>query len=123
MCSLQLTIYSALFSHSELKRKPESIFEILIQILLSVKQFKIAFGEGEKREGAWGEYGLVFGDCYEAGTARGRKGLVFAIHSREFNLRMMCCWLEICIKYPDAREMGAENSKINTGYWLIYSEG
>jgi len=112
-----------LFSYSELKRKPESIFEILIQILLSVKQFQIAFGVGEKREGAWGECGLVFGDCYRAGIAQGRKGLVFAVHSRESNLRLMCCWLEICIKYPDAREMATENSKINTGYWLIYSEG
>lgn len=70
-----------------------------------------------------GERGLVFGDCYRAVTAQGRKGLVFPIHSREFNLRLMCCWLEICIKYPDARKMGTENSKINTGYWLIHSEG
>lgn len=47
----------------------------------------------------------------------------FAIHSREFYLRLIWCWLEICSKYPDAREMATESSKINTGYWLIYSEG
>lgn len=55
-------------------RKPESIFETLIQILLSVKQFKIAFGEGEKREGGWGECGLVFGDCYRAWNSTGKEG-------------------------------------------------
>lgn len=119
MCSPQSSIYSVLFFFGKLNRKPEPIFEILIQILLSVKQFKIAFAEGEEREGPWGECGLVFG----AGAPLVRKGLVFAIHSREFNLRLMCCWLEKCTKYPDAREMGTENSKINTGYWLIYSEG
>lgn len=52
------------FSHGGLKRKPESMFEILIQILLSVKQFKTAFAEGGKREEGWGSMVL----CLVAAT-------------------------------------------------------
>lgn len=64
MCSLQWTLFSTQFSHSELKRKPNPTFEILIQILHSVKQFKIAFREGGRREGGGlRECGLVLGDC------------------------------------------------------------
>lgn len=81
------------------------------------------FWGGKKKGGGLGGVWSYIWWLLWSWNSRERKGLVFAIHSREFNLRLMCWWLEMCIKYPDAREMGTENSKINTGYWLIYSEG
>lgn len=107
----------AVFSHGELKRKLESVFEILIQMLLSVKLL-LGREKGGKEIGGSMVLCLV-----AAGTAQGRKGLVFAIPTGEFNLRLVCCCLERCIEYPDAIAVGTEKSKINTGYWLIYLEG
>lgn len=107
----------AVLSHGELKRKLESVFEILIQMLLSVKLL-LGREKGGKEIG-----GSVVLCLVAAGTAQGRKGLVFAIPTGEFNLRLVCCCLERCIKYPDASAVGTEKSKINTGYWLIYLEG